>query len=119
MSCKGSDGTMLSPESLKIQGFKLLKNESEVMAALKEGPALTSMLVPNDFSTYVCGVYCSSDLLVGGHAIEIVDYGTDDGGEDFRVVKNSWDTLWGEGGYFRVSRKSPFFGLAYLAIQLG
>ena len=48
-----SDGSNFEPSSLKVSDFRLLKNQSEVISALAEGPVLTSMLVPNDFSTYV------------------------------------------------------------------
>ena len=113
-----SDGSEFEPNSLKVSDFRLLKSQSEVISALAEGPVLASMLLQKDFSTYVCGVYCSTDRISGGHVVEIVDYGTTNRGEDFWVVKNSWGSLWGEEGYFRVSRDSKFFGLTYLALIL-
>ena len=45
-----------------------------------------------------------TDRLAGGHAVEIVDYGTTSSGINFWVVKNSWGDNWGEGGYFRIRR---------------
>ena len=37
------------------------------------------------------------------HEVDIVGYGTDSG-IDYWIVRNSWNTNWGENGYFKIKR---------------
>lgn len=74
--------------------------------ALASGPVVTTFDVYDDFFSYEGGIYeYATGSLTGGHAALIVGYADDasvNGGGYF-IVKNSWGTGWGEGGYFNIA----------------
>ena len=94
------------------------KSVSGLKAALaKYGPLPTAMMVYEDFMHYKSGVYSyTSGKKLGGHAVLLVGY--DDADQAF-IVKNSWNTGWGERGFFRIAYSemtSPVsFGLSTIA----
>jgi C1A family cysteine protease len=75
-------------------------------ALVTYGPLVTTMDVYYDFYSYRTGVYEHvSGTYQGGHAILIVGYQDDPSvnGGGYFIVKNSWGTGWGEGGYFNIA----------------
>ncbi|VDM81482.1 unnamed protein product [Strongylus vulgaris] len=40
---------------------------------------------------------------LGSHAVKVIGWGVDKG-VDYWLVANSWNTDWGENGYFRIRR---------------
>lgn len=62
--------------------------------------------------SYASGIYtdtrCSADGL--NHGALIVGYGTEDD-QDYWIVKNSWGSLWGEQGYFKLLRGTNECGI--------
>ena len=67
----------------------------------EQGPITVWMEVYDDFFSYSSGVYQKAwGTLRGYHSIALVGY--NDSGQ-YWIVKNSWGTGWGEGGYFRIS----------------
>ncbi len=75
-------------------------------AAMKQwiatrGPLTTCFMVYDDFPNYLSGVYHHvSNTQLGGHSVSVVGYSDPDG---CWICKNSWDTTWGDGGYFRIA----------------
>ncbi len=93
-----ADSTQFNPSQISLYSHNFLRNEAQVITALADRTIYLSMKVSEDFEQYRCGVFCEENpTFIGGHAMEIVDYGTESG-VDFWVVKNSWGTDWGEVG---------------------
>lgn len=71
------------------------------------GPVSTGMKVYPDFYTFDAKneiyEWNGHGPEVGGHAIEIVGWG-EDNGKKYWIIKNSWGDKWGDGGYFRMIR---------------
>lgn len=75
-------------------------------AALNQQPIAVSIDADcAAFSFYKKGIFdgpkCGTDL---DHAVLAVGYGSEDG-QEYWVVKNSWNTTWGEEGYIRMAIK--------------
>ncbi|CAL8256096.1 unnamed protein product [Merluccius merluccius] len=72
----------------------------------------------SSFMFYSSGIYeeaaCNPNNL--SHAVLLVGYGSD-GGEDYWIIKNSWGSGWGEGGFMRMIRNgSNTCGIASYAL---
>jgi C1A family cysteine protease len=89
-----------------IPSWQYVATYAPTVNALKEGlftygPLPTTMAVYTDFWSYDGGVYShTSGILEGYHAVLLVGYNDE---EQYFIVKNSWNTWWGESGYFRIA----------------
>lgn len=77
--------------SYQIEGTNNIKDE-----LMNHGSVTAAFTVYEDFLTYKSGVYqhITGDSL-GGHAIKIIGWGTEDGVEYWLCV-NSWNETWGD-----------------------
>jgi len=92
-----------------ITGYNTLEpnNQDAVMTHLAEVGPLGVAVYASGWGGYGGGVYsgCSYDSNIAlNHAVQLVGYGTDATDGDFWIVRNSWGTGWGEGGYIRLAR---------------
>lgn len=69
------------------------------------GPVYFSMVVFSDFKSYKGGVYMPTTTeQLGTHAVKCIGWGYDEGLDTYYwVCANSWDTQWGEQGFFRIA----------------
>jgi len=66
------------------------------------GPMEAAFTVYNDFMSYSSGVYYhKTGGVLGGHAIKVLGWGNE-GGLDYWLCANSWNTSWGMSGYFKI-----------------
>jgi len=83
-----------------VGGSFWLQSTETIKEELLKGPLPTGMTVYEDFYYYIGGVYqhvWGEEL--GGHLITLVGW---DDIEQCWICKNSWDTDWGENGWFKI-----------------
>merc|ERR1712134_6006 len=100
-----------SPPAVSITGYNTLpSNDQEaVMTHLAEVGPLAVAVYASGWGSYSGGIYtgCSFDANIAiNHAVQLVGYGTDESLGDYWLVRNSWGSSWGEGGYIRLQRQS-------------
>ncbi|GAB1606663.1 cathepsin B-like [Argonauta hians] len=78
---------------------------------MTNGPVEAAFSVYKDFLTYKSGVYQHVEgEFLGGHAVKILGWGTEDG-TPYWLVANSWNSDWGDKGYFRIKRGNNECGI--------
>ncbi|KAG8011289.1 Cathepsin B [Nibea albiflora] len=77
----------------------------------KNGPVEAAFSVYADFLLYKTGVYqhVTGDML-GGHAIKILGWG-EENGTPYWLAANSWNSDWGDKGYFKIKRGNDECGI--------
>lgn len=86
------------------QLIRLSGKTTQLDLALKKGPVIVSMRNPTSFIVLGGGMVdsCTED---GGHAMLVIGNMIEDGTE-YLVIKNSFGTDWGSGGYFKLKRSA-------------
>lgn len=75
--------------------------EQDIMS---NGPIQVGFMVYQDFFSYKSGIYHHvSGGLAGGHAVLVTGWGVQNG-QAYWIVKNSWNTTWGNQGYFWIRK---------------
>ncbi|KRZ61888.1 Cathepsin B-like cysteine proteinase 3 [Trichinella nativa] len=80
-------------------------NEEQIMQELYEnGPVVVAFNVYEDFMYYVKGVYEHRfGKFLGGHAVKLIGWGIENS-KKYWLISNSWNTTWGENGFFKIIR---------------
>jgi len=77
-------------------------SSSALMTAVAQQPVAVSLDASN-FRNYFGGIYDDVDCFtVTNHGVTVVGFGVDATSRKYWIVKNSWSTAWGEGGYIRI-----------------
>merc|ERR1712039_1034099 len=82
---------------------------------MQNGPIQVGFLVYRSFMLYKSGIYHKhpKEPEEGGHAVKIVGWGVQGDGKfsKYWTVANSWNTTWGEDGFFRIVRGKDECGI--------
>nr|KAF6400745.1 cathepsin B [Rousettus aegyptiacus] len=92
--------------------YSVPSSEKEIMAEIyKNGPVEAAFSVYSDFLLYKSGVYQHvTGEMMGGHAVRILGWGVEDG-TPYWLVGNSWNTDWGDSGFFKILRGQDHCGI--------
>lgn len=107
-----SDGSQWQPYYVEASSIQTYTDVASIQTAIMtNGPVEGAFTVYQDFMSYKSGVYThKTGSMLGGHAIKILGWGTDNG-QDYWLVANSWGTSWGEAGFFRIARGTDECGI--------
>nr|ABS57370.1 cathepsin B2 [Trichobilharzia regenti] len=85
--------------------YRVHSNQEAIMKEVKEhGPVEVDFEVYADFPNYKSGVYQHvSGGLLGGHAVRLLGWG-EENGVPYWLIANSWNSDWGDNGYFKIIR---------------
>jgi cathepsin F len=89
-------------------------DETQIMAFLYSRGPLGITMNANNLQFYQGGVisvpYYNCPY-APNHGVNIVGYGNTPAGTPYWIIKNTWGTSWGEGGYFRIVRNIGLCGV--------
>jgi len=119
LSCIDNGAKYLASKHRGTGGYSICQsgmnsNCTDAMAQeiYQNGPITGMFFVHQSFTSYKSGVYTSKltgDPMLGGHAIKIMGFGTENNVK-YWLVANSWNEEWGDNGYFKIKRGVFPFG---------
>lgn len=99
-----------------LAAFQRIVGENELKTTVGTmGPVVIAFdPSPSTFKNYAEGIFedaqCSSLKQSQPHHMLVVGYGRDSKNQFYWVIKNSFDTTWGENGYIRIARNNCGIG---------
>ncbi len=99
-----------------ISGYNIPDETSIKNAIMNYGAVAVTVCVGNAFQAYRGGIFatdegsvCGSSGLSNNHAVALVGWNDTEG---TWILRNSWNTWWGESGYMRIKRNVSYVGYA-------
>jgi len=102
--------TCLEISNSKVSNFIDVSASSDnaMMSALAKQPVSIAIEADQkEFQLYKSGVFSGTCGIKLDHGVLVVGYGSEEEG-DFYLVKNSWGTSWGDGGYIKLGRGKQY-----------
>ena len=112
MCVDGYNSSYSEDKTYGKKAYSVKKNVQQIQhEIMTNGPVEADFTVYSDFPNYKSGVYKRhSHQPVGGHAIRLLGWGVEDG-TPYWLAANSWNTDWGDNGYFKILRGSNECGI--------
>jgi len=108
----GYTGSYADDKHFGNKAYSVAKDVEQIQTEIMtNGPVEGTITVYDDFPNYKSGVYQHhSSSALGGHAIKVLGWGVEDG-TPYWLVANSWNSEWGDKGYFKILRGSNECGI--------
>jgi C1A family cysteine protease len=97
------------PRAYWIDNWAFVQSEGSVapvddikQAILDYGPVSVAICVNSEFQAYTGGIFSGPTCSDINHAIVLVGWDDSQGANGVWLLRNSWGTGWGEGGYMRI-----------------
>ncbi|XP_006661547.3 thiol protease SEN102-like [Oryza brachyantha] len=101
MSCR----TVAGKPVVKMDGTtRVASGETALKQSVSLQPVSVLIEADTNFQLYKSGVYSGPCGTKVNHAVLAVGYGVTSNNINYWIVKNSWNTTWGESGYIRMKR---------------
>ena len=87
--------------------YRVPQTDAALQQAVVQGVVSVGIKGGRSLLAYKSGIYYDPSLCRAtshpDHAVNLVGYG-EEGGQKYWLIRNSWGTDWGEGGYYRMTR---------------
>ncbi|CEG35252.1 cysteine protease family [Plasmopara halstedii] len=101
-------------ENTGLKGFSVVSGQNGLLDALTEHPVIVAVASGNNvWKQYTGGIVSSCGTTRPDHAVVAVGFDSSS-----IKVRNSWGTLWGEGGYIRLARSSSTQGTCGMLVDM-
>jgi hypothetical protein len=103
----------INQRNICVEYWGSFRNDTLLESRLEDkGPIIAAVDVYGDLETYQSGVYVhTSGQLLGGKTMLIVGY---DESEQCWIMKNSWGSLWGDHGYYKLAYSETIKAMYYI-----
>lgn len=105
---QGQQNTCRSQEvrpAVQISSYQVVpESETSLLQAVTKQPVSIGIATSKEFQFYAGGTYQGSCADHINHAVTAIGYGTDEQGQKYWLLKNSWGTTWGENGFMKIIR---------------
>ncbi|PHT30400.1 hypothetical protein CQW23_29994 [Capsicum baccatum] len=100
-TCRSQEQT----PAVQISGYQVVpESETALLQAVTKQPVSIGISTSQEFQFYRGGTYHGSCADRINHAVTVIGYGTDEQGQKYWLLKNSWGTNWGENGFMKIIR---------------